>query len=407
MTRKVVSETNYVDPNKVGTRMESPTVHQDTIAAEWTCRFCGCGHISGLQKSCPECGHTKDEEVYQPPADPQHAQALTSEQLQQAGVTSDHKSDGECQFCGSRVKPDAIICPNCGSHIGEDQAQPEPQTWQRARHASLLDEPITRTPPELFTWIYGALALVVCLGLVAIAAYLLYPREAQTTVTAANWTSTISLQEYQYNQHQDWSIPQGGDYIREESRQHHTVQVYDHTENQCHYETVPDGYTTEQESYQDCHNEYDHTEVTCYDDGTCDREDVSRYVCETAYRNVQVPKTREERVCEDVKIYRDEPVYQQWYTYKIWEWVSIAAATTNGTGFEPQWPTVTLDDRHREAGREQTYDITLTVDGKDYHYEPKSLDEYRRFQLGTEWVIKHVGSKITSIKPAREADKKD
>lgn len=423
--KKVVSRRRFVDPNLVGTTRPAGTrrEYQGTVEAQWTCNSCGIEKIPGGTKKCPNCAHPKDaSETYEPP--PLDAPFLTSKQLADMGINvTTHDSDEECPFCSSRVKPGTQVCPNCNGNI-IDVARTTHRCPNCGRESNSTNCPSCNAVTEsksqkpslnylsdLFSsstasearstinWpIIGGILLGVMLigGLI----FALWPREEKAIVTHASWNSTIYLEEYQYNQHSNWSVPPGGEIVSvEEQKFHHYESVFDHREEQCHLERQQVDTDTREYTDRDCQDVYSHTEETCYDDGTCDRDPVYNEVCTDVTYTEQVPVYDDVEVCSMVDIYRDEPRYAPWYTYNIWEWVSITPAQLAGTG-EPYWPTeYRLDETHRESGRNQTYTVIFTADDNDHPYSPQTYEEYQRYPIGTEWMIKRSGPIVVEVNP--------
>lgn len=437
--RRVVSKRSFVDPNLVGTTKPTGTTgrvgqqreYLGTVESVWTCSSCGTSGIPGGTKSCPNCkspkGGKRENEEYQHPAD--SAPYLSPAQLTSMGVdVATHESDEQCPFCDAKLNPGTQVCPNCNGNI-VDAARTSRKCLNCGRetnsykcencgsetvnHKDIVERPSFTAParreyvdpyPEpkrrpTVNWRLVGIGLAV-VAIIAVVAFLLWPRQERATVSQSSWVSTVYLEEYQYNQHSGWSIPMGGDYVSQSEQFHHYESVYSHTENQCHMETVPDGYDTVYDTDEVCTSVYSHTDETCYDDGTCDREAVYEDECHDVTTSRQVPRTRQERVCEDVRIYRDEPRYATQYVYNIWEWVSISPAVLSGTGSEVRYPTdFVIDERHRETRRAQTFSLTFSVGENSYTYIPGSLSEYLQYPWGTEWVIVRTGNTITEIKP--------
>lgn len=413
MTRKrVVSRTSFVDPKLVGsTKPTGPKrVHRDTIESVWSCSSCGTGKIPGGTKVCPNCAHPKDaSETYQPPANPAAAPALSARQLAAMGVDSDHSSDQECQYCGGKMKPGTKVCPHCSANLGDvaradricdfcrhesseaicpqcggvtrskyERAAPRPVHHQVARPWPLAQD-IGARSKSVFSSVDIANPLVwgtaIVLFLIAVAAFIFWPRTAEVRVESVSWTAEVRLQEYQYNQHSGWNLPAGADLVSAKNEVHH-------------YDQVPDGTETEWYSESVCVDVYSHTDVTCYDDGSCDRDDVYRESCTSESRSRQVQK------------YRDVPVYQTHYTYMVWEWVNTPSAVARGDDYEPRWPDdYLIDATHRESGRKMTYKVgLLTPDKKtSFSYSPETLEEYQTFRLRSAWSITHSGGRIKEI----------
>lgn len=408
--KRVVSRSSYVDPNKVGKKKPtggSKRVHQKIVESYWNCTSCGNSNIPGRIKVCPNCQNTKDkDEEYQQPE--RNAPALTQRELDEMGVDSDHSSDQTCEYCGAKSKPGTATCPHCNASLldvartgrvcyscGQETNYgkcPSCGATTRSKNdqtrSSYYSQPVgqssryqpvkVRAYPKFkgvdltSPYIWGpALGLL----LIAILAFIFWPRHAEVQVQSVSWKAEIYLQEYQYNQHEGWSLPQGADLISTDSRIHH-------------YDQVPDGTETVYYDEQVCEDVYSHTETTCYDDGTCDVDDVYRTQCHPEQRSREVPK------------YKDVPVYETYYLYKQWEWVNISPAVETGTNFEPYWPSgYLIDTKHRESGRKMTFAVRLIEpeSGDDFTYNPDSLEEFKTFNVNSMWEITHTGKHITEI----------
>ena len=423
--RKVVSRTRFVDPNMVGRRTSADISreHYGTVEAEWSCSSCGTEHIPGFTKVCPNCGNPKSsDETYQPP-DTGTASLLSAEELIQAGVDTDHSGDQQCGYCGGFSKPGTAACPYCGANLADVA-----RTCRKCPNCGLETNNVTRsqcgvttqpkgpeepeeaeagviTPPTSegfdFTRVYPLRWIPVVLLVIGLIASVFWPRQAQVAVSDVSWTYTVSLSEYQYNAHEGWTPM--GDATGQETRVHHYDTITDgyHQECQDNYEVT--GYESVQDSVQSCESVYQYTDVTCYDDGSCDYDAVYGTECHTDYVSVQEPVYGYVQHCEQVADTHEEPRYATWYFYNVWEWVGIAPVVSSSHDFEPYWPEgYVIDEKHRESGRQEQYNITLTTEnGEDtYSYTPAGFDEFNLFQIGTRWSITHSGPVITKIVPA-------
>lgn len=391
--RRLVSSTRYVKQELVGTTKPLGSdsdgdnrVYAGTVMSTWNCGNCGHQNIGGDTKHCPNCQSPKgdyDGEEYQQPA--LDAPYLSAAKLNDMNVDiTHHYSDEQCPFCNSRLKPQTKVCPNCHGVVRPDEEdEPEPSFEQVSLYQNQADLPEVSKSGFTVNWKLIGIGLIVA-ALIGLVTFFLWPREEQAVVTQASWVSTVSLQEYQYNQYVGWEIPIGGDYVSESREIHHYDPVYVRTDTECHRERVDDPDT--------CRSVYSHTDRDCYDDGTCDEHDVYEQECTENYHY--------ENVCEETDVYRQEPRYAQKYTYNIWEWVEISPVTLSGTGSDIRYPTdFVIDDYHRESGREQTFALVFTVGEDSYTYVPQSLDEYLRYPEGSEWIIVRNWSIITEIKP--------
>jgi hypothetical protein len=419
MTKKhIVSQTSYVDPSKVGQKKAAGTkkVYRGTFEAQWTCSSCGRTAIPGGIKRCPSCGNPKDAgEEYEAPAG-KKVEYLTPEALKAIGVDpTQHLSDEECGYCGAKLKPGTQKCPNCGASLGNvgytthvcpscgresnDEKCPncgaateeklvahreaeapeksapklQPGKWPPAWFSKL---PAFLQKPKFYIPILVLLVFICLCTCVSIFGNI--PRNEIGTVTDISWERSIDIQEHQYNEHEDWTLPAGADLVSQEERIESYNQVQIGTDQKCGYE---ESCTTE--------SVYDHTEQTCYDDGTCDEHDV--------YRDEQ--NCSNDYVCNDVPVYEDVPVYATWYVYNIWEWVDIEPAVARGSDAEVYWPDVRLADNQREGERTERCVITFTSEkGGTYPFTPP-CDELRNYPRGSKWKIERNAREILNVEP--------
>jgi len=410
--KRVVSQTSYVDSSKTGQKKAAGTgkVYQGTFEAQWTCSSCGRTGIPGRLKRCPSCGNPKDAgEQYEAPAG--KVEYLTPEALKAMGVDpTQHLSDEECSYCGAKLKPGTQKCPNCGAALGDvgyttrvcpscgresnDEKCPNcgattEEKLVAHRHAEPPKPQPAKQPPAWLRWLPPFLqkpqVLIPLLLILGLACFCTIsgiiasiPRTEIATVTDIAWERSIAIQEYQYNEHEDWTLPAGADLISQEERIASYNQVQVGTEQECGYE---ESCTTE--------SVYDHTEQTCYDDGTCDEHDV--------YRDEQ--SCTDEYVCDDVPVYEDVPVYKTWYTYNIWEWVDVEPAVARGSDTDVYWPEVHLKDNQSEGARTESCTVTFTnAKGDTYPYRP-SCDELRNYPRGSKWKIERDSNEVLKVEP--------
>ncbi len=422
--RRVVSQSSYVDPAKVGKTMPAGTglVHLGTVEAIWTCTSCGKSGIPGGTKQCPECGDNKGEdEVYVAPAP--DAPFLTHDQMDVMGVDPiKHESDEVCPYCGGHIKPGSTQCPHCKGTINDParvtRRCPNCGTETNGHKCAncggetvLKTHPMPASEPAYtplpatsrvlpFDWNHWWIPALVTFAIVLIAGLLIifWPRQAKATVSAASWTCKINLQEYQKRSHENWSVPADGQVTGSEQRIYKYDKVYDRTVRECHDEDVQDG--TIPESYWDreCDDVYVRTDTICYDDGTCDKEDIYREKCENVRKTRDVPKYKKVEKCENVDKFIDVPRYQPWYFYSTWEWVNIRSRSASGEGYSPSCPSAGSNQR---VNGEPQYGFTVTflVDDQSYLYHPQTVVEYQRYQPQTYWVVKRSGPLIVSTEP--------
>jgi hypothetical protein len=175
-----------------------------------------------------------------------------------------------------------------------------------------------------------------------------YTTERAVTVEGFSWERTVDIEEYRTLTEEDWSVPSGGRIINESREIHHYDDVLEGYETrtrevservQVGTETYTCGRTSQGNGY--------------YRDRECTRP---------RYENRTRTETYEEPV------YRQEPVYRTRYTYEIDRWEPDRTAEAADDDHDPHWPDFTLDDKEREAGRDETY-VVHTTDSKDRDYD--------------------------------------
>lgn len=447
--KKVVSRSQFVDAGKVGKTGDAGTTHiyQGTVEAEWQCNSCGRTAIPGSQKICPACQHPKDaSEVYQSPS--HNSPFLSQTELKERGVDVKlHLSDESCQFCGSKLKPGTTICPNCRAvvqdvgytnricpacgHESREANCPRCQTATVAKIAMVTQPVVTPKPLSLpMNWLKPLLAnRILLVGIAAslsvflclcslwvgrsffdtpsVAGVLMgMPAKSQRmTVSQLEWERVVEIEAYQYNSHSDWIVPAGADLLSEEQRVHHYNSVLLGYEQACNWQWQQTGSSQECGYEQSCSSVsvYDHTESICYDDGTCDNEDVYRteQQCSQEYVCEDVPQYGNVQVCQDVPKYEGQPIYQSWYTYSLWEWVTIQPAKANGTGSERFWPEVVLAENQREKANGRVERCLVRFSNNLPYVLP--CEQLNLYPVGSAWDVRHNGVTISQIAQAKQS----
>jgi len=399
----------------------------ENFYAYWDCSKCSHESILGNVKSCPECGADKTTEKYRPPHADEPKVPITNESAAADGIDlREHFSDETCRFCGADLKPGTQICPKCHAPLSDPAYVHRicPACERRTNDLSCPDcghgttpiseskkrvEPIETASGSAATQFdYTPLKLVLGIGAIVIfiaaLAFLLWPKRQTATVTAINWQSFVRVQEYQYNHHEDWSLPAGADLNGTSQEIHHYVDVPIGTHEDCHWEKVADGSHQECSTSTECHTEtqYSGSHTECFGDGSC--SSVSDYdtvtVCEPVTDCDWVTDYRDERRCETVTDYRKDPVYQTRYSYHVWEWVTITPLTRTGTELPIYWADSTdLPENQRAVDQDASCWFTFTVEKKDIDQEV-DCDELTKdhYQIGANWQVRLIGNNIVSKK---------
>ena len=314
------------------------------IEGRWDCTSCGKKMILGRYSHCPGCGKGRGTDVKFYVADPD---AVVAADVPEKGP------DWMCEYCQSYAPDSAGYCPNCGAPRSgktyheiqkeKEQAQTETVSAVPQRSAARKRSPI----PFLI------LAAIAVFFLVS----QMMPRSADARITAKAWQRDIAVQSYQWVDEADWYLPSGA--VLTESRR----EIRDYEDVLDHYETrsrqVPEqyisGYSTE---YRDMGNGY--------------------------FQSYQVPQYANRYRTEyyDEAVYRQEPIYDTRYYYRIQRWVYGRSLTASGTDNEPYWPEAALDpETERENGRSEQYALRCEGD-KGTYTANLTLERWLAFRVG-------------------------
>lgn len=135
----------------------------------------------------------------------------------------------------------------------------------------------------------------------------------------------------------------------------------------------------------------------------------------TKYKTIQVPhrskkykivKAPHQRpLYKDVTRYRnvDVPVRQRFpiprvrVAYEVDRWSDTGSpAVASGNDLNPTWPNPALGPNERTAQREESYNMHLRGEDKEYDYTPRA-DEFSRFKIGARYKAKISLGSISSL----------
>lgn len=364
-----------------------------TYQALWDCASCDTKGNPGLKKTCPTCGSPKEDEhneIYY--EDKELTKRLTKKEMDEAGISAEHNSDLDCRYCGATLKPNAEKCPICGAPTKEEKKEQSSSKIEK-ESASTETKPPEKEPElppkpqnvknvassnekKSFPWkIIGIIAFLIfsCCGILTVIGVI--GDIASTEVmdlSDASWEYQIAIEEEKEIEKEGWELPKGSELIEKYEKKKGTKKVKTGEEEKevCRDEQVEDGF-----------EEVCTTEHVTYDDGTTD-------VIETCEDE---PMYRTEEVCEmkTTPVYKDEPVYETWYEYIVFEWVKVD--TKKFTGSYPELPEtieVELTDKQRKGEASGTYVLEFKDESNSiYIYETNDLEEYKNFKPGQRWKV--------------------
>lgn len=222
---------------------------------------------------------------------------------------------------------------------------------------------------------YGKLAGIAIIGVALIALiYNLFfaTTDIQVEVSGFEWKRSIEIEASKMVTEEGWDVPHGGKQTKRVKKQSGTKEVYDHSEwdEEPIYESVQVG--TRQ--------------VEC---GTIDKGNgyfETQYCDEPIYEDQQVGTREVER-----KIYREEAVYDYWYTYKIKRWQYSRTVESAGENPTANWPEYQLKKDERTSTKAEQYYIYLTPLSESEFGEliyEVDAQQWKSFKLGAIYTAK-------------------
>ena len=384
------------------------------IEGVWDCAYCGTDKIRGAIRKCPNCGRQRDDNIKFYIADPKNYVD------EKTAKTISKNPDWQCSYCDGLNSDNDNVCYNCGAtreasmkNYFEIQKQKEEKKkdkeWEieksrKESYESLRDkrdvnkcdvegciaeietldkdgekrvQDVRKVMDDTSDWfektsmrydenylsekgvlkkatidfsmfkkLLGFICMIGAIGLIVAGfIWLFSPKTYTVTAEDFAWERSISIEEYRTVEESDWTLPTGGrlQYTQNEIRSYRQVIDHYETKTRTYTEQVLDHYETVVIGHRDLGNGY-FEEITSQ---------------QPVYRTETKTETYEEPV------YRQEPVYDIKYYYEIDKWVYDFASKSNGNDKDPYWNEVELEDKHRESGRSENYEITVYNEKKD------------------------------------------
>lgn len=369
----------------------------------WDCPACGSKGILGRYKHCTSCNAARgDVKFYLPTDEPVIVDSKLLE-LANAGP------DWICGICGSSNRGDASTCVDCGAQKGASKSL-QKHIYNRTNPQSSVPDKVqnevgslARPKPEHYSgdhmytpiqdytsssqqyrsesagsvnikYIGVAVIIAAVIGLV-----FFFTRSHKVPVNVSmSWNRTIYVSGYQTVSESDWAVPQGGRLVSTGSAIHHYDHVYDHTDHIQRSRQVSDG----SETYACGSHQVD--------------EGNGFFGEETDYCTRELSHT--EYYIEDVDVYRDDPVYEPWYTYNIERWIPVRTVYTSGQNESdpaPAWGELVLVNACQpvigsecEASRAEHYIVYFKdVEGHEYPSKELSFDDWSKYDESQTYTL--------------------
>ncbi len=364
----------------------------------WDCSSCNTHGIGGTNDHCSNCGNahdTKKDPWYMPEDLSLKNQIKDYQKIQMAHAGP----NWSCQFCGGTQRRPNGSCLNCAGPRDESVAEKiagrssEEPVQTRASYITLLKTQALQVQksahfyraPKRGWWKIAAMVIVAVIFIAGLAWVLFHQRPVDLEVTAVEWTHSVHVERYKQVSGEgfDEDQPSDAQNVRNQgSRVHHNETVHFTVQ-------VPDGQdcrTTTRSCYTTavrCSPNNNGTASCSGGDEICSGGD---QVCTPRYRNED--RTREEPV------YRDEPRYEDYYTWTVWRWKPEREIPHSGRTLQTDWPSseeiclncgCTEGEQERESGRSVSYAVKF-VDKRTserFSHAPASDSDFKRFPLGS------------------------
>lgn len=352
------------------------------VENKWNCTSCRVQNL-GRAMTCKSCGSPKEQ-------DEKYILGDTTKEVKDS--TRLHQAHAgrnwPCSFCRFDNRNFLERCEQCGADrfekqpaTSEPRATPAPhQTKAQAYAPSRPKIPTYKVSPPLSDEFpppdfrprssrsvflaLGAVGVVFFIGLLI---WLFSPHEHDAQVSSVHWTYTRTLEQRYTRDGSGWGHPAGAFDVHCSRRQRGTENCHPHDCNphsvsydcnptQCNCRQscsdLGNGYSSCQESCSTCYSTCSRTEYdTCYDQ------------------------------C---------PVYDDWCTYRYYEWVFQDREVTQGNDHAVRWGTrltanASIPQRILQS---EEYNVVFSQADDTWTYRPDTLAAFRLYEVGVVWDVK-------------------
>ncbi|MEO9531405.1 MAG: Ran-binding zinc finger domain-containing protein [Crocinitomicaceae bacterium] len=341
-----------------------------------------CNHVNrGPALKCEKCGKHRPKDVvfYVPKNAP-----IIKDAHKIADATSG--ANWHCFHCNYHNKASSDICVHCDTPRDKEYEEwiglggdlktksysgGQAPTGSQKKAAAKEYVPVKQRFKKIA--LMAGISLVAILAIVFIYRQFFATENLKVEVTGYSWERQVEIEKSRTVREEAWNIPSGGKKIKSERRKSGTKQVYDHSE------------WDEEPIYEDVQVGTQQVECGTVDKGNGYFE--TQYCEEPIYESQQVGTERVER-----EVYRDEPVYDTWYTYEIDRWELDRSPIISGKDHHPKWPDYNLNNREREGQRTEKYVVNLKVIGGDSDHSALFYEtnegEWNSIMMGEQFTAK-------------------
>jgi DNA-directed RNA polymerase subunit RPC12/RpoP/ribosomal protein L37AE/L43A len=248
-----------------------------------------------------------------------------------------------CPSCGTSNSAGASACSNCGAQL----AGPRPAAPLAAK-AGAAGPAISRKTLTIGGGV-GAVLLLLCVGIAILSAR---SKGVTASVVRVEWMRSLAIEAIAPVEREGW------------------------------WDEIPSG--AQQGS---CELKYRYSQ----DQPAAN----SREVCGTPYTvdtGTGIGEVVQECVYE---------VSEDWCSYTVMDWNTVEVTSLGAADLQPVWPSRALASDERYGDRQESYTVVFEAGTKTYTITPESEAEFRRYSVGSEWVLNvNTFGSVLSLEPA-------
>lgn len=355
-------------------------MNERIVENTWVCTSCKSTQLGRYMK-CQSCGSAKEKDEQDIVPDPASAATVTDPELLKMAKDA---PDWVCEYCGGRVRNANGQCTNCAANRKgfEEDAKKLRGDWEKVLGSpSRPSEPPPRAapppprkpaPPEVkkkeFPWFLAGAGAGLVVGLLA---FLLVPREFEARISNIQWTYSSDLRQKTKEHKGEWVRPS------EASAFNVSCASRYYGDEDCH----PHQCNPRTENY-DCNC----SSYSCNCRETCSSNRNGFSTCSTSCSTCSKCSTCSRTVYSTC--YDRCSVYKDWCDYDYYAWPVVTHLSKSGATHAVSWPVLEAKGPDQRLDRAELYEVVFAKDGDTWAYNPRSLDEFNKFNESSIWRIK-------------------
>lgn len=350
------------------------------VEGYWDCSSCKSKGIRGRFRECPNCGkpRSKDVQFYLREFDKEHALENVS-----------GNPDWFCEYCFTYNPDSADTCLSCGANRSnktysdfrntssfvkiddtdkngiDDTGEISEAERDKINHQRELDDNAKRHE-EINKEFFGnkaennpvpksnklGFAILGILFFVGLLIYNFMPKTVDVEVEDMFWVRHVNISQLQTVSESGWEVPPNARVFDKREKIHHTNHVLDHYET--YYETVEDRVVDHYKTVQK-------------------KRDLGNGNFEIDSEQEPVYKTVTRKEEKQRPVYKDVPVYQTKYYYKLERWKHHRSVESSAHDKNPYYGEYTLSEgiepynigQEKVSGYQGNYFIKGIINGKE------------------------------------------